>query len=215
MTTVHTCPNCGAEQRATANFCSACGSYVGTNASELTPTADPQLNPPNTVAWAATSGAPIERRCYSCGRSWGEGRSCQYCRQVDGLPDGVALSSPLRRLGGAILDTLLAFFTLGIGWLIWSLIVYKDGQTPGKQILGMRCAILETGRPAGWGRTFCREWLAKGLLFSVLVSITFGLAAILYLWLLWDKDRQEIWDKIAGTIVVNDPDKELLGPAGA
>ena len=215
MTTVRRCVNCGADQRAGANFCSACGSHIGTNASEQTLTADPPADPALAATWAAPAAAPVERRCYSCGRNWGQGRYCQYCRQVDSLPDGIALSSPLRRLGGAFLDTLIAIFTLGIGWLVWSLIVYKDGQTPGKQLLGMRCAILETGRPAGWGRTFCREWLAKGLLFGVLMSITFGLAGILYFWLLWDKDRQEIWDKIVDTIVVNDPDKELINPGQA
>jgi hypothetical protein len=34
--------------------------------------------------------------------------------------------------------------------------------------------------------------------------------------LLWDKDRQQLWDKIAGTIVVDDPDDVLSKetPAG-
>jgi uncharacterized RDD family membrane protein YckC len=32
---------------------------------------------------------------------------------------------------------------------------------------------------------------------------------ILDLWLLWDKDNQELWDKLAGTVVVNDRNKEV------
>ena len=31
-------------------------------------------------------------------------------------------------------------------------------------------------------------------------------------WLLWDKDKQQLWDKLAGTVVVDDPDKQL-GPS--
>lgn len=26
---------------------------------------------------------------------------------------------------------------------------------------------------------------------------------------LWDRDKQELWDKIAGTVVVNEPDEVL------
>jgi uncharacterized RDD family membrane protein YckC len=210
MTTAPWCSNCGAEQKATANFCSMCGTFLSATESGDTSSVDRAPALAAALPWTASPVTPVERVCYSCGRSWGAGRCCQYCRQVDDLPDGIRLSSPLKRLAGALLDTVIAIFTLGIGWLVWSLIVYKDGQTPGKQLLGMRCVIFATGRHAGWGRMFCREWLAKGLLFSVLLSLTFGLAGILYLWLLWDKDKQEIWDKIVDTIVVDDPAKELL-----
>jgi uncharacterized RDD family membrane protein YckC len=224
MTTVAYCAYCGVAQKTAANFCHSCGLRVVT-ASETTLPAVQQSRTVPALPWAGTTahqvpanpGLPwaapppvaVDQACYHCGQPWGLGRACQFCRQVGGLPRGVLLSSPLRRLGAALLDTLLAIFTLAIGWLVWSLIIYRDGQTPGKQVLGMRCAIPETGRTAGWGRTFCREWLAKGFLFSVLMSVTFGLAVILYFWLLWDKEKQEIWDKIVGTIVVNDPEKLL------
>ena len=36
---------------------------------------------------------------------------------------------------------------------------------------------------------------------------------VLYLWLLWDGERQELWDKMADTVVVNDP-QDLLDPRG-
>lgn len=223
MTIVAYCAYCGAAQKTAANFCHSCGSRVAAASQAIVsagrqPPAGPALpwaapaqqDPANQVLpWTAPPPVAVDQVCYQCGGNWGLGRACQDCGQVGGLPLGVVLSSPLRRLGAALLDVLLAIFTLLIGWLVWSFIVYKDGQTPGKQILGMRCAILQTGRTAGWGRTFCREWLAKGFLFDVLMSITFGLAIVLYFWLLWDKDKQEIWDKIVDTIVVNDPDKLL------
>jgi uncharacterized RDD family membrane protein YckC len=147
--------------------------------------------------------------CPVCGRPFGTGLACQFCGQLEGYQTGVRLSSPGRRLGAYVLDSVLAFFTLGIGWLIWSLFIYGRGQTPGKQLLGMRAVHLRTGGRAGWGRTFLREWIAKGLVFSILVTITFGLGLILYFWLLWDRNNQELWDKVVDTLVVDDPLKQL------
>jgi uncharacterized RDD family membrane protein YckC len=140
------------------------------------------------------------RDCGNCGRTWGSGQLCRWCGQVEGLPIGVAASSVGRRLGGNVLDTLLAIVTLGIGWLIWALIVAKDGQTPAKQILGMKAFVLDTGLPAGWGRTFVREFIAKTIIGTMLGWLVFP-----YFWLCWDSERQELWDKIVGTIVVNVP----------
>jgi len=41
---------------------------------------------------------------------------------------------------------------------------------------------------------------------ALLGSMTFG---IVYFWLVWDRDNQELWDKLAGTVVVNDPTRQL------
>src|SRR5690348_8812519 len=122
-------------------------------------------------------------------RSFGLGRACQFCAQVEGLPGGIQLSSVGRRFGAYLLESVLMIVTLGIGWLIWALIVFGKGQTPAKQLLGMRLVILETGRPAGWGRTFLRESFVKGI-----IGAAVGWMVFPYFWLLWDKDRQELWD---------------------
>jgi uncharacterized RDD family membrane protein YckC len=160
----------------------------------------------------AGSGAPQATTvCPNCGQAWTGSQACMFCSQVWGLPRGIMLSSAGRRLGGYLLDGLLIFFTLVIGWVIWTLIVWAQGQTPAKQILGMRVVRLDTRAHAGWGRMFLRDFIGK-----LLVSLTFGLlfigGVIADCWLLWDKDKQELWDKIAGTVVVNDPDK-LLAPS--
>jgi uncharacterized RDD family membrane protein YckC len=94
--------------------------------------------------------------------------------------------------------------TLVIGYLVWMLIVFKNGQTPGKQLLGMRAVNVTIGEPAGWGRTFVREIIAKPL-----IGYVVGWLVIPYLWLLWDKDNQELWDKIVDTVVVDDPNHQL------
>ena len=48
------------------------------------------------------------------------------------------LATPQHRLGGRAVEAGLNFVTLGIGWLIWNLIVWTDGRTPGHQVLKMR-----------------------------------------------------------------------------
>jgi len=104
-----------------------------------------------------------------------------------------------------VVDVLLLWLTLGIGWLIWSLVVYRYGQSPAKQLMGMKVINLENGVPASWGRMFVREFIAKGLI----VLLAFMVLYIPYFWLIWDKDNQELWDKIVDTVVVDDQNKLL------
>jgi len=63
------------------------------------------------------------------------------------------------RLGGKAVDLAMYAVTFGIGWLIWSLIVWGQGQTPGKQILKMRVYDKTTCKPAKWGQMAIRELL--------------------------------------------------------
>lgn len=153
---------------------------------------------------AAPNYAPT-RTCPSCSRDWGAGMSCQFCAQVSGLPNGVRLSSTGRRFGGYIVEAILITLTLGIGWLVWSLIVWKDGQTPAKKLLGMKVLKLQTGAKATWGAMFFREVIGKTI-GSVVALVTFGITTFM---LLWDRNHQEVWDKVAGTIVVDDPQTQI------
>jgi len=81
------------------------------------------------------------------------------------------------RLGQLLLEYALFVVTLGIGYLIWFLIVLGQGQTPGKQVLKLRVYDSTTGKPAKWGHMFIREF---GLLMAVAV-IAYGLPVILSL----------------------------------
>ena len=156
---------------------------------------------------AAAAAAPAAtlanlQACPNCTRSWGTGRSCQFCHQVEGLPVGVRLTSPGKRFGAMLLEGLLALVTLGIGYFVWSMIIYSRGQTPAKQLLGMRYVSVATARRAGWGRTFLRE-MCKGVVRGIAAMTLIGLIA--EFWLIWDRDNQELWDKMVGTVVVDDP----------
>ena len=78
------------------------------------------------------------------------------------------LASRGKRLGGVLLDGLffsLSLLLVGIPYLVWLLIVMKDGQTPGKQVLKMKVYGTTTNRPASWGhmaiRTILIPWVAS------------------------------------------------------
>jgi uncharacterized RDD family membrane protein YckC len=122
-----------------------------------------------------------------------------------GLPPGVELASVGRRIGAYFLAIPLAIVTLGIGYAIWGLIVWRNGQTPALQVLGMRCWRPEDRRVAGWGWMALREIvgrLAEGIL-SIITSL------LSFILMLTREDRKSLHDLIAGTVVVHDPDKVL------
>lgn len=155
----------------------------------------------------ASVAAPTMRACPTCSRDWGAGTACQFCSQVDGMPHGVSLSSPGRRFGAYLLDGVLIVVTLFIGYAIWSLVVWSKGTSPGKQLLGMKVVRLRDGRVAGWGTMFVREFVGKSIIGWIVGLVSFG---ILNFMLLWDRNNQEVWDKVVGTIVVDDRAR-LLG----
>jgi uncharacterized RDD family membrane protein YckC len=120
------------------------------------------------------------------------------------LPLGVTLTTPGRRLGQYSLDLLLSIVTLGLGWFIWSLFIWRRGETPAMQIMRIKVVMKDTGQPATWGPMALREIVGKGIIMGAIAAVTAYIAwIILAFMLMWDKDRQELWDKIASTIVVS------------
>jgi uncharacterized RDD family membrane protein YckC len=130
-----------------------------------------------------------------------------YFDQASGLtlPQGVQLAGVGRRIGAYFLAIPLAIVTLGIGYIIWGLIVWRGGQTPALQVLGMRCWRPATGRVAGWWWMALREILGR-LVEGVLSVITLLVSFIL---MLSTRQHQSLHDLIAGTVVLHDPDKVL------
>ena len=115
------------------------------------------------------------------------------------------MASVGRRIGAYFLAIPLAIVTLGIGYVIWGLIVWGRGQTPALQVLGMRVWRPETGRVAGWWWMALREIIgriAEGILSIITLLVSFIL-------MLTRKDRMCLHDLIAGTIVLQDPNKVL------
>jgi uncharacterized RDD family membrane protein YckC len=93
---------------------------------------------------------------------------------------GFRYASFQHRLGAYALDAVLAVVTLGIGWLIWSLIVWSEGQTPAKKILKIRVRHFETGAVATWGHMAVRELLVP-VTVMIASSLTSGIAAVAWI----------------------------------
>ena len=88
------------------------------------------------------------------------------------------LATVQHRLGGKALDLALYFVTFGIGWFIWSMVIWGQGQTPGKQILKMRVYNKITGSPAKWGQMAIREFLLPLAFFLVLLPFVLVMSLI-------------------------------------
>ncbi len=130
-----------------------------------------------------------------------------YTDQGSGLmlPEGTQLASIGRRIGAYFLAIPLAIVTLGIGYLIWGLVVWGRGQTPALQVLGMRCYRPTEGKPAGWGSMALREVVGR-FLEGILSVITYLISFVLFL---TRSDRRALHDLVAGTVVLYDPAKTL------
>lgn len=132
------------------------------------------------------------------------------------------------RVGAALLDAVIAGVSVGIlvgiasaakvggvGLLLGYAAIWfgyfpvtmmrqgeHNGQTIGKQAVGIR-VLRESGQPMTYGTSLLREFVVRFLLFGVVGSVTFGIAALLdVLWPLWDDGNQALHDKIVSTRVV-------------
>lgn len=102
------------------------------------------------------------------------------------------------RIGAALLDGLLMVVTLFIGWLIWSIVLWKQSTSPAKKMLGMVVVDANTGAPATIKQMVMREVVGKWVVGSVTGVVTF--ASLVMLWA--TPRRQTVWDYIGTTVVV-------------
>jgi uncharacterized RDD family membrane protein YckC len=130
-----------------------------------------------------------------------------YLDQESGLmlPQGTRLATPARRIGAFFLAIPLIIVTLVIGYVIWGLIVWANGQTPALQLLGMRCFRPETNRIATFWWMALREIVGR-FVESILGIIT---ELISLIFMITRRDHKAIHDLVAGTVVLYDPDKVL------
>jgi uncharacterized RDD family membrane protein YckC len=161
--------------------------------------------------------------CTVCGSHLPAGsRWCSICRSSTTDPAIGKLATPGRRLGAYFLEFGVLFIALllvglteaasgggedggGAGpllgalvllaYLIWALVLFAQGQTPGKQLLKLR-VIRENGRRAGFGTMLLRELIGK-----LISAFIFMLG---FVWILIDKDNQGWHDKLASTFVVQE-----------
>ena len=121
---------------------------------------------------------------------------------------GLPFATPLNRFGAAVLESVLAILTLGIGWFIWWLILLGRGSTPARQILGLRIVNAKTMQPVSNGQAFLRGFVVYFLAFSALATILsfilFGagwLFTLVAALLVFRSSHQTLWDQMTGTTV--------------
>ena len=131
------------------------------------------------------------------------------------LPSEGSGARPMRyasfqhRLGAAAVDVGLMIVTLGIGWFVWWLITWNEGQTPGKKILKLRTYSFATGTVATWGHMSVREFLIP-LTVSIVsyipyigwaLSIAYVVVEIVYY---FTKGQRTFTDHWAKTAIINE-----------
>ena len=130
-----------------------------------------------------------------------------YVDQATGVlvPDGTEMASHGRRIGAYFLAIPLAIVTLGIGYIIWGLIIWGNGQTPALQVLGMRVWRPAENQVANFWQMALREVVGR-LAESILGIFTQLTSFVLFL---TGRERKALHDHIAGTVVLYDPTKVL------
>ncbi|MEU5853490.1 RDD family protein [Saccharopolyspora shandongensis] len=141
--------------------------------------------------------------CPSCGTPVDARPTCSTCGQVHGLPAGVRLSGRGKRLLAALLESVLFFVTLGVGWLVWGLVVWAKGTTPAKQLMRMRVIWVANRRVATWGRMFLRDFFARGVVLIVITLLTLGIGWLVATCMIFGRTRRPLWDRMASTLVVD------------
>ena len=120
------------------------------------------------------------------------------------LPQGVQPRSIGRVVAAYAVAVLLFIVTLGIGYIIWSLVSWGDGQTPAQRLFGLRCWRPESSRPASRGEMALRQ--ASGLLLNG--ELLLGVFILLI-----EPARTSVGDFFIGTVVLHDPHDALLTQA--
>lgn len=127
----------------------------------------------------------------------------------------IKLATFRHRLGALFLDAALAILTFGIGWIIWSLVVWSEGQTPAKKILKLRVYASDSMKTTTWGHMAVREFLVylTLVIISVILDlVTFGILGTIGLvtWYFLEivfyftKNKRTLRDILVKTLVINE-----------
>lgn len=128
--------------------------------------------------------------------SWSGGSSVPA-----GASPAVAPVSVGTRVGASLLDVLLMIVTLGIGWLVWAVVLLKQSTSPAKKMMGLVVADVNTGAPATMTQMVLREIVGKWVLGSVTGVVSLASFVMLFV----TPNRQAVWDYIGTTTVVRRP----------
>ena len=75
---------------------------------------------------------------------------------MDVMAKRQAAASLGKRIEALALTPILFVVTLGVGWLVWSVVEWCRGRTPSYRILGLRVVRMSDERPIGLARSLAR-----------------------------------------------------------
>lgn len=146
-----------------------------------------------------SSSMPQTKECPTCRAVTDAQWFCRNCGEFLRAPGTDRMAAGLwRRFAALLIDDIFFWVLLIIGWFIWFAFTARDGQTPGKKLLGVRVIRLD-GTAAPAGTMWLREVVIKGILWGLIAG---ALSLIAYIWAFFDKDRQTVHDKMVSTYVI-------------
>ena len=116
------------------------------------------------------------------------------------LPQGVRPASKGRVAASFFLAIGLFIATLGLGYLIWEVVAWDQGQTPAQRLLGLRCWRRDTRDVAS------RKHMALRQVTGLLLNGELLMGPLIWL---GSRDLNSVGDLFAGTRVLYDPNQLL------
>jgi uncharacterized RDD family membrane protein YckC len=114
-----------------------------------------------------------------------------------------ALASPGLRLGAALLNGLLVVVTLGIGYLVWTLVLWGQGTNPGKKMCGLYVVKADSGRLCTFEDMLVRSLVFGWVVLGLIGTFTLGIGYLVDALMVFGERRQRLVDRMAGTLVVH------------
>ena len=137
-----------------------------------------------------TANAPMGLFCANCNL---------YLRDETQSVERVTFTR--RILGSSVLESVLFVLTLFIGWFIWLIFAARNAQSPAKSLTSIYIINIETGRAAGVAEVWLRDVVLKIIVAGI---VPFG-TIVASVWVLFDRDRQALHDKVIKTVLVYAP----------
>ena len=116
------------------------------------------------------------------------------------LPQGVRPAGKGRVAASFFLAIGLFIVTLGLGYLVWEVVAWAQGQTPAQRLRGVRCWRRDDRRAAGRRHMALRQVTGLFLNGELLTGPLIWLGS---------RDLNSVGDVFAGTVVLHDPNQVL------